>query len=167
MNPWRVFFALLLVGLVLFGVFNAIKVERMRKLATMEAYGLQDNEGRVGIFESTSPHPRSPKRLRIEALLMSQRNYYRFASLSKAKRLSRFVYLEVPGVWGQRLAPPYTGLITLGPSGVALESFFCEKPCTVRPLFPYQGYIEVYNAEKEVLPSFGARLKLIAYKEVK
>jgi hypothetical protein len=167
MNPWRVLLVLLLVGLVFFGVFNAIKVERMRKLATMEAYGLQDNEGRVGVFEFISPRRGNSKPLRIEALLMTQKNYYRYVSLSKEKQLSRFVYLEIPGVWGQRLTPPYTGLITLGPSGAVLESFFCEKPCTVRPLLPYQGYIEVYNAEKEALPSFGARLKLIAYKEVK
>jgi len=158
---------LLLVGLAFFGVFNAVKVERMRKLATMEAYGLQDNEGRVGVFEFVSPRPDGPKSLRIEALLMTQRNYHRYASLSKEKRLSRFVYLEIPGAWGQRLTPPYTGLVTLGPSGAVLESFFCERPCTVRPLFPYQGYMEVYNAQKGVLPSFGARLKLIAYKEVR
>jgi len=167
MNPWRVFLALFLIGLVLFGVLNAIKVERMRKLATMEAYGLQDNEGRVGVFEIVSPRPSGAKSLKIEALLMTQKNYHRYASLSKEKRLSRFVYLEIPGDWGQRLTPPYTGLVILSPSGVVLESFFCEKPCTVRPLFPYQGYIEVYNAEKKDLPSFGARLKLIAYKEVK
>jgi hypothetical protein len=167
MSPWRVFLALLLVGLVFFGVFNAIKVERMRKLATMEAYGLQDNEGRVGVFEFVSPRPGGSRSLRIEALLITQRNYYKYASLSKEKQLSRFVYLEIPGDWAQRLTPPYTGLLTLGPSGTVLESFFCEKPCTVRPLLPYQGYIEVYNAKKEALPSFGARLRLIAYKEVK
>lgn len=163
----RVFLALLLAGLVLFGVLNAIKVERMRKLATMEAYGLQDNEGRVGVFEFVSPRPGGTKSMRIEALLMTQRNYYRYVSLSEEKRLSRFVYLEIPGAWGQRLTPPYTGLVTLGSSGVVLESFFCEKPCTFRPLFPYQGYIEVYDAKKEALPSLGARLKLIAYKEIK